>query len=171
MPTSKDKVINIVGKAEGWQDAPHEGEVWGVNDLIRRRPVSRVIDIHRYSDDFLINEVRRKAKKSNAQFIDYDNYPIDDVIAYFGADFFTSGIDYMLALAIYESATEINLYGVALAYGGEYEYQRPSVHFWIGQAMGRGIKVRIMGKESTILKINSGLMYGYDIPQKIDRSK
>ena len=181
-------VINIVGKADGWQNAPYEGEVWGATQLIVHRWVSRVIDMNDYSDDkwgidqrLLADKAIAKAKEGNIPYTDLDNYPGDEIINYFGTDFFTNTIDYMLALAIYEGATEINIYGVAMNAPEEYQYQRPGIHFWVGQAMGRGIKVRIMDKNSnilradgcgtTILRAHTGLIYGYDMPQTIDRSK
>lgn len=181
-------IVNIVGKAEGWQNAPFEGKVWGATQLIVHRWVSRVVDMNDYSDDkwgiderLLADKARAKAELTNTPYTDLDNYPIDQVIKYFGTDYFSNTIDYMIALAIYEGATEINLYGVAVNTPDEYLYQRAGIHFWVGQAMGRGIKVRIMDKNSnilrvdgcrtTILKAHTGLIYGYETPQRIDRSK
>ncbi|GAH17921.1 unnamed protein product, partial [marine sediment metagenome] len=55
-----------------------------------------------------------KAKGDNIPYTDLDNYPGDEIINYFGTDFFTNTIDYMLALAIYKGATEIKMYGVSI---------------------------------------------------------
>ena len=183
------KVINIVGKGTGWENAPYEGEVWGATQLILYRWVSRLIDMNDYSDDkwgldktFLAKQAEEKATKDNIPVTDLDNYPIDEIVKYFGTDFFSNTIDYMIALAIYEGATEINIYGCSMETSEEYQYQRPGLHFWIGQAMGRGIKVRIMGKRCNLLKVDNsrttiwlkatnGLMYGYETAQTIDREK
>jgi hypothetical protein len=43
----------------------------------------------------------------------------------------------------------------------EYAHQKPSVEFWVGFAMGRGVKVEVHGQKSSILKTRNGLMYGY----------
>ena len=183
-----DKIINIVGKAPGYGDAPYEGEVWGATQLIIYRWVSRVIDMNDYSDNkwglderYLADLARKKAEETNTPYMDLENYPLDEIIEFFGTDFFTNTIDYMLALAIYEGATEINIYGVAMSTSVEYQYQRPGLHFWIGYAMGKGIKVRVKGKDCTLLRADlgryeimrpqNGLLYGYEIPQRIDRSK
>ncbi len=58
-------------------------------------------------------------------------------------DYFTSSIAFMLALAIYEGFTTIDLYGIDLTVGEEYDYQKPCAEFWIGFAMGKGIEVGI----------------------------
>ena len=117
----EEKVINIVGKGKGWEKAPHEGEVWGATQLIVYRWVSKVVDMNNYDDDkwgvdktYLAKEARRIAEQNDIPYIDLDNYPLEDIIAYFGTDFFTNTIDYMLALAIYEGATEIRLWGIAM---------------------------------------------------------
>jgi len=49
--------------------------------------------------------------------------------------------------------------------GSEYAYQKAGVEFWIGQAMGRGIKVINHSPISTILKTRDGLLYGYGTKQ------
>ena len=38
--------VAIVGKGEGWREAPDGGEVWGVNDVVLRRDVALVFDMH-----------------------------------------------------------------------------------------------------------------------------
>lgn len=78
--------------------------------------------------------------------------------------YYTNSVAWMLALAIYEGATEIALYGVDMAQHGiglksEYAYQRPSVELWLGIAAGKGIKVTIP-KESDLLKTPH--LYGFD---------
>jgi hypothetical protein len=109
---------------------------------------------------------RAAAAKNGIPYIDLTNYPIKEVVDYFGTDYFTNTVDYALALAIFKGFTEIDLYGVNMAWESEYSYEKPGVEFWIGQAMGRRIKVNVFGKESTILKTKDGLMYGYGTPQK-----
>lgn len=101
-------------------------------------------------------------------------YPKREVFAYFDKfltnqdgdplHYFTNSVSWMLALAIYEGATEIGIYGVDMAQHGvglksEYAYQRPSVELWLGIAAGKGIKVTIP-KESDLLKTPH--LYGFD---------
>jgi hypothetical protein len=171
---SVGKVI-IIGKGNGWQLAPYEGETWGATQLILRRPVKRVIDMNDYSNDRWGADETRDAEKAiklaeamNVPYIDLKSYPIEEIKAFFKTDYFSNTIDYMIALAIYEGATSIDFYGVNMASSGEYSYQKPGVDYWCGQAMGRGIEINIYGETSTIMKTQDGLLYGYYTKQKGD---
>lgn len=85
-------------------------------------------------------------------------------------DFYGSTVDYMIALAIYESATGIKswdrleLYGIEMGSMTEYRYQREGSAFFIGRAM------QYM---SVVLQPNSILLrskkYGYEGSQMIFR--
>jgi len=94
-------------------------------------------------------------------------YPFDEIVKYFSpyftdpvhARYFTNSISFMLALAIYEGFQEIAIYGVDLAVTTEYSEQRPSCEFWIGVAVGRGIKVHIP-LQSDLLKTR--FIYGFE---------
>lgn len=164
------KVV-IVGKGHGCADAPLEGETWGICQCLRRRIFTMIIDMNDYSSwgrtEATADKISRAAaKKNGVPYCDLTNYPLKEVVEYFGVDYFTNTVDYAIALAIYRGFTEIDLYGVNMAFGSEYEFEKPGVEFWIGQAMGRGIKVTVFGSESTILKTRDGLLYGYGTPQK-----
>lgn len=85
-------------------------------------------------------------------------YPLGPVTALFGR-YFTNSISYQIALAILMGYEEIHVYGVDMAVGSEYAHQRPSCEFFLGWAMGRGIKVFIPD-EADLLK--SRFMYGFE---------
>lgn len=55
--------------------------------------------------------------------------------------YFNSSIDYMLALACLENFERIELYGIDASDSTEYAKQRPSIHFWIGVALGQGVEI------------------------------
>lgn len=74
-------------------------------------------------------------------------------------DYFTSSIAFMLALAIWEGFEVIDIYGVDLTVGEEYDYQKPCAEFWIGLAMGKGIEVGIP-KGSALL--HTAWRYGWE---------
>lgn len=71
--------------------------------------------------------------------------------------YFTNSISYMIALAIHEGYKTIAVYGVDMATGSwyehlgkanagqnaEYYFQRPSCEYYLGVAVGKGIKVEI----------------------------
>ena len=67
-------------------------------------------------------------------------YPIQEVIQNMG-NYFTNTISYELALAIVEGFKEIHIVGVDMAVDTEYFHQRPSCEYFLGVALGRGIKL------------------------------
>jgi hypothetical protein len=165
--------VNIIGKGRGWEEAPIDGENWGITQLLLRRPVDLVIDMNVYDDmrwgenEWHENQrVMRICSDQGILYYGLQNYPIDTIIREFRTDYFTNTVDYALALAIYLGHTEIHLYGVSMATGTEYAYQKPGVDFWCGVALGRGARIIVHGEQSTILKSRDGLVYGYGTPQK-----
>ncbi len=58
-----------------------------------------------------------------------------------GQPYFTNTIAYMMALAIMEGFERIELYGVEMAAGTEYAYQKACLEYFIGMAQGRGIEI------------------------------
>jgi hypothetical protein len=56
-------------------------------------------------------------------------------------DFFTSTIAYAIALATYLGYKEIHTYGIELADEDEYREQQPCAMFWMGIAVGKGVKL------------------------------
>ncbi len=89
-------------------------------------------------------------------------YPLDDVIEDLRSDNFTNGIDYMIAYAVHCGVfTDIDLYGINMAMGSEYEWEKPGCDFWLGVAKGRGIRVNIKSNVTLLLKPRDGMLYGY----------
>jgi len=103
----------------------------------------------------------------------YDEYPnsirfpIEDAIRFAGdkrlgsgaGDYFTSSIAFMLALAGMEGMEEIHVYGVNLAIGDEYFYEKACAEWWIGFLQGQGRKVIIPAASSLI---KQQMRYGYN---------
>ena len=86
-------------------------------------------------------------------------YPLHEVLATFGREAATSAISYMLALGIMKGFKEIHVYGVDMKLGSEYEYQRTGCLFLIGNALGRGINIRI-AEGSPLMNVE--YLYGYE---------
>jgi hypothetical protein len=78
--------------------------------------------------------------------------------------YFTSSFAYMMALAVHEKFDVIELYGIDMENNTEYGYQRPCGEFWIGLALGRGIKVTL--PEPCLLC--DAPLYGYEVVPYID---
>lgn len=86
-------------------------------------------------------------------------FPKDALIAEFGRYFFTSSFAWMMAFAIKAGANEIGLWGVDMASKDEYILQRPGGHYFIQEAVRRGIRVTLP-KESDLLQPPP--LYGFD---------
>jgi hypothetical protein len=180
--------INILGCGPGWQDCPDgQGEIWGINDLHLSRKCDVILDCHHLSRAAkgkyqlgrrTADEVRaciKGAKKSGVPFYTTKEmknvpnsipYPLEEIKKEFqGDDYFGSGVDYAIALAIYKGAIEIHLWGILMILNFEYAHQKPSVDHWLGVAIGRGIKVNVHGRGSSILKTRDQKLYGFEIPQ------
>ena len=142
------KVI-IIAKGPGWEKAPMEGETWGLNDLVLRRPVKLTFEIHD------ISQVRKR-RPGQIEKINRLGIPVITRMKHellpnsipfplgkMPVQYFTSTIAYMIAYAVYKEATEIEIFGIALLLEHEYTDQKPCIEFWIGYAMGKGIKVTV----------------------------
>jgi len=180
------KKVAIVGYTSTREQAPYGDdsfEIWGINDLYEYIPrFNRWFDIHSY--DFIKNQVSSRTGRKQLEVLksmpvpvymqkkfksipNSVRYPFDEIVKYFSpyftdpvhARYFTNSISFMLALAIYEGFQEIAIYGVDLAVTTEYSEQRPSCEFWIGVAVGRGIKVHIP-LQSDLLKTR--FIYGFE---------
>lgn len=90
-------------------------------------------------------------------------YPLKEILARFPRQYFTNTISWMLALAIYEDFEEIHVYGVDMAVGSEYYYQRPSVEYFLGLIEGAGKKLYIPD-EADLLKTR--FLYGFGETEK-----
>ena len=86
-------------------------------------------------------------KPTMAQVMERRQAEIPQFDGKFNPCMFTSSIAFMLAKAIDDceknSIPAIGIYGVMQASENEYVYQRPGIQYFIGEAMKRGIKVRI----------------------------
>lgn len=163
--------VTLIGKGNGCADAPREGESWGICQSIRRPWVKRIIDMNDYSlwgeFEAKMNMASRKmAAKQKIPYVDLTNYPLREVIDCFETDYFTNTVDYAIALALYEHYSEIDLYGINMEIESEYAFEKPGVEFWCGMAKGMGVKVKVHGDRSTIMKTRDGKLYGYGTPQR-----
>lgn len=168
------KGVSIVGLGMGWEYTPiNDNDIWGITHAaLKGLPFDLIIDMNAYDDlrwgkkqESLNNKVLRKCRVDDIPYVCLDNYPIKEIIEHFDTDYFNSTIDYAIALAILRGYVSIDLYGVNLVHGSEYEYQKPGASFWCGYAKGRDIDIKVHGKMSVLMKTKDGLVYGYDVKQ------
>lgn len=177
-------IVNILAKGDGWNEIPDkpEGLVYGVNDsFIRTR-----CDVAFHMHDLDVWESREGAESSTKLVIQYANehpevefytvkpfskiphaklYPLEEIIDHFKTNYFTNGISYMIAYALWKGATQLNLYGVNMTVKQEYIEQKPNVEYWLGRAEGMGVKVKYQWKYTSLMKAKDGLLYGYFMDQ------
>ena len=85
-------------------------------------------------------------------------YPCAAVREFFGGhQDFDGSISWMIALAIMEGFTDIDLFWFTLN-SDNHAAQIPNAQYWIGQAEGRGIRVSVHGEDSALK--HSGRLYG-----------
>ena len=170
------KKVAIVGFAPSWGMAPFDDEsweIWGLNELyvFNIKRANRWFDIH--TPEVSQNDTKRVgdhwAKLATLPCMVYmqDHYdeipnsvkfPLDEMVALYG-NYFTNTISYMMAQAIAEGYTDIALYGIDMAHDSEYGLQRPSVEYFVGVAIGKGIRVEIP-QAADLMKVN--YLYGYE---------
>ena len=92
-------------------------------------------------------------------------FPLEEVAKRFGTPYFSNTIAYMVCYALLQGAKEIEFFGVNQAGAHEYPEEKGSVEYWIGIAVGMGVKVTINGKDSQLLKhkgrYGRNILYGY----------
>jgi hypothetical protein len=159
--------ITILGKGNGWKDAPNEDILWGVNDVWKRRDVDVVFNMHTYQSN-------KEIFKSSVEYVNKYQKPfvtlkeIKDVptsirfpIEEMHTHYFTNSIAYMIAYALYRGVEEINIYGCGLDRASKYAKQKHNIEYWVGYARGCGINVVLHGK-TELLAVENGEMYGYN---------
>ena len=70
---------------------------------------------------------------------------------------FSSGFNYMIAMALYQNYERIEIYGFEMSGQDEYAPQRPGAYLWLGIAMGLGVEIYLPPNNQMLL----GALYGY----------
>lgn len=173
-------IINIIGKGEGWEKAIGKpGINYGINDVFfQHSGIDITFHMHDLQKFYENEETHSSTKlciehaKDRPDMLFYSiyewsklpgckEYPLDEIVREYGVCYFGSTVDYAIAYAIRENPDKINLYGINMSVREEYIEQKPSLEFWVGLAMGRGIKVGYQHKYSSMMKTKNGLLYGY----------
>jgi hypothetical protein len=170
------KSVAIVGYAASTRGlAPFDDpsfEIWGLNQLNRFiTRADRWFEMHDVWNEHVVDETNHEEfikglpipvymPKVDPNVPNSVRFPKDALVKEFGIEYFTSTIAEMLALAIYEGFTRINLYGIDLIVGEEYTHQKPCAEFWLGIAHAKNIIVTI---PETSALLTSRFSYGYQI--------
>ncbi len=180
--------IHIVGKGTGQWSVPEKGEIWGLNDMcLKMKNLTLTFEIH--DVDTMLDETVRaeglvKSFKEEIKAINKLNipviiqkehkafpngvvFPMNEMPSYY----FTSTVAFMIAYAIYEKVDSIDVYGVPLFTEEEYTFERPCVEFWLGYAMGQGIKVTVHKPSYLLSSAPNYGIYAYDWGYTYDKGR
>lgn len=159
---------------------PDDSEYWGCNNIYKARGIDRLFIMH---DVYMVQDIRDKnlIKDINGEgfpvytlglYPELKNnvrYPVEGVIKEFKTSFILNTAAYMIALAIMQEPKKILLAGIDMELGTSNEYLRNEkgcLEFWLGMALGRGIKF-ILAEGSTLLR-RKGLSNYYGLIEKSD---
>ena len=98
------------------------------------------------------------------QFSNIEVYPIKEILRKFRTTFFSNGVCYMIAYALYKEYEKIFFYGIDMMTTNTYMFEKGGVEYWMGIAHAMGVPI-INTKESATGKTIDGKMYGYWGPQ------
>ncbi len=169
-PEHLKRKVAIVGFTDSRSLAPFndpEFSIWGLNALfLLGETVPRAdlwFDLHpahlieadeKRSAWYKATTMPLLLQEAHEDFPHSEKFPAQQVRKEFGDMFvkdpgefryFTSSIAWMAAYALHAvpDLEELHMYGVDMAADHEYRHQRACVEFWLGIAMGRGVKVYV----------------------------
>jgi hypothetical protein len=179
-PTTRTKApwddldIEIWSLNRAWRDQTNDSEkARGIGDRYLKR-ISRHFEIHPENNNIVDTKPKelhddwlRQPHPFPIYMMDKDprypssvRYPIEWAVERYGRAF-TSTMAYMFPMASKLGFDRIELYGLELAYGGEYAYQLPEVCYHIGWFRGeKGSKDAVyIPTDSPVLR---SLLYAYE---------
>lgn len=148
-------------------------DVWAFNAGAMRHPIAAAFQMHRippYVRDEKEDKVYREwLSKITVPVYMWDKcpefptsirYPFEEVARLTShvrcmnkeLIFNTSSVSYAVALAVLQERKQIDVYGVELEMGTEYEKQQGCYLFWVGFAAGKGINLNIYCGETIFRK-------------------
>lgn len=177
----------IAGTGGGWEHVPRESEkvIYCLNDYIKiekygvKPDVLFVLDVLDEKPQIVsgldnLGDIIQRINAMRCPLVapyKYEEiplseaFPIEECVKQFGIPYFTNTICYMIAYALMKGAKEIELFGVNQAGSHEYAEEKGGVEYWIGVAVGRGVRVTINGKDSQLLRYKgrygNDMLYGY----------
>lgn len=180
----------IIGTASTWNKAPFNEEgcdFWGLNGL--HAYTDKLGTTDKFSLWFQIHKPSRvKEQEQHFNWLKTVKFPVlmqkefkelptsvrypkEEILERY-RPYFESSFAWMFSLAIELGYDRIEIYGVHVSSGTEYELQRPNAEYFLGVAEGKGIEIYVP-PEADILQ--SRVIYGYEdkdkIYNKIDHEK
>ena len=181
--------VAVIGFGDGWREGlkrKAEGfEIWGFNDMregFERDHADRWFQIH--SREYLRDKwklwlsaeyfwaeywkeggaVPLYTQEHYPDMVGSIAFPKKEIEAMPFGSHHCGSFDWLIACAILWQASEIHVYGVGLSYNGEPLSARACLEFWLGVAVGKGIKVHVVSADLfyTFNLVRSHWQYGWD---------
>lgn len=182
------KRIYIIGGANGKELAPYDAERWGVNATCIGIECDMSFHMHdlNHQERYFMTGTNKQKGADFAPFLAYVKfknhpvlsiheypdlpsikaYPYKEVCDFFGTNYFSDSVCYMIAYALYKGYEEIHTYGVNLILANEYTEERPGLEFWLGMAHARGVRMgkefKIIGDLNTLFQLPGRVNYAYE---------
>lgn len=179
--------VLICGTGDGWELIPKvtEKTIYALNDYINterfgiKPDILFVMDVLDEKPQIVsgINNLGEVIKRINILKVPLispfryeeiplsEPFPIEECVKELGWPYFSNTISYMIAYALLKDVKEIETYGINQASSTEYFYEKAGVEYWLGIAVGRGLKVTIHGERSELLsnkaRFGGNILYGY----------
>lgn len=100
-----------------------------------------------------------------AEFPSAVRFPIEEVCAAVGRDYFTSTIAYALGFCLMQpDVAEVGLWGIDLAHKTEYIEQRPCAEYLLGRLEASGVLVTVADRSALLTQ---RFRYGYEEPNPL----
>ena len=139
-----------------FESEEHKGsEIWAVGSAFKILKDTEII-VDKY---FCLH--KDETLNFDGEIINQNNYPLEDIILKFNSRFFTNSISYIIAFALYNDFEKISIYGVDMDSGSEYDFERPSVSYWLGFARGLSVEVNIASNIDSPI-----FLYGFEEDRK-----
>lgn len=127
------------------------GELWGINSAGYSFRCDKVFSLHDSFDHMPEGYLRDLPEVplvtlKKVEGVNWEEYPLQEVLKRFKTTYFNNSISYMIALAILRGAEDIWLYGTDFNYHGDDEddeRNRHCVRYWIGRAEEAGARIHL----------------------------
>jgi len=157
------KQVTLIGRGPSWKECPPEtDELWGtatclIAEGLKDKNFTKVFTFDRN----VYNGEHDIAKERNIPIVSdrgFATEPFDKIaiVKALRSSYFMPTMSYMIAYAIYLEYERISLYGIDTGPQWWYQFGKPYITFWLGQAIARGISVR-MGVGSLQWSMQPGL--------------
>lgn len=179
--------VHLIAGGVGKNQAPFDGERWGVNATCIGVPVHLSFHIHDLEHPELYRVTGTDEHPNFEPFLSYckfmnhpafsmreypdfpsiQRFPYEELCDHFHTNYFSNSICYMMAYAMYKGYQDISMWGVNFALAHEYQDELPAVHYWLGRLAEHGY---IAGENFHIYGMKSSMFHCIDGNSRLFRT-